>query len=282
MPEFMQNELFKIGLVSISLIDIFDIAAVTFIFYRAYLVIQGTTASRMLTGLIFILIVSVAVHALNMSGMIWLTNQVRTVWVIAFVIIFQPELRRMLLFFGQSGFLRNIIKLGVPEYMQEVFKACEQLSKRRYGAIIVLERSTGMKNIIETGIMLEANVSQQLLLSVFNPRSPLHDGAVIIENDQLSAAKCLLPLSQNPYIESSLGTRHRAAVGLSEQSDAIVIVVSEETGKISVAYKGMLNRNLTAAELKGFVAEVITSGKTRGLWRKISRQQQATKISENS
>jgi diadenylate cyclase len=278
----MQNELFKIGLVSITLIDLLDIAAVTFIFYRAYLVIQGTTASRMLTGLIFILIVSVAVHALNMSGMIWLTNQVRTVWVIAFVIIFQPELRRMLLFFGQSGFLRNLIKLGVPEYMQEVFKACEQLSKRRYGAIIVLERSTGMKNIIETGVMLEANVSQQLLLSVFNPRSPLHDGAVIIENDQISAAKCLLPLSQNPYIESSLGTRHRAAVGLSEQSDAIVIVVSEETGKISVAYKGMLNRNLTAAELRGFIAEVISSGKTRGLWRKISRQTRSSKIAENN
>ncbi len=278
----MQTELFKIGLIPVSFIDLLDIAAVTFIFYRAYLVIQGTTASRMLTGLIFILIVSVAVHALNLSGMIWLTDQIRTVWVIAFVIIFQPELRRMLLYFGQSGFLRNLIKLGIPEFMQEIFKACEQLSKRRYGAIIVLERSTGMKNIIETGLPLEANISQQLLLSIFNPRSPLHDGAVIIENDQISAAKCLLPLSQNPYIESSLGTRHRAAVGLSEQSDAIVIVVSEETGKISVAYKGMLNRNLTPTELRGFVEEVISSGKTKGLWRKISRQARGAKMAENN
>lgn len=264
----MQDELFKIWIVPVTWIDLLDMAAVTIIFYRAYLVIQGTTASRMFLGLIFILIVSISVQALNMNGMIWLVDQIRTVWVIAFVIIFQPELRRMLTFFGQSGFLRNIIKLGVPDYVQEIIKACEQLSKRRSGAIIVMERSTGLRNIIETGISLEANISQQLLLSIFNPRSPLHDGAVIIENDQVSAAKCLLPLSQNPYIESSLGTRHRAAVGLSEQSDAIVIVISEETGKISVAYKGTLNRNISATELRSFIEEVLKSGKTRGLWRK--------------
>lgn len=266
----MQDVLFKIWIVPVTWIDLMDMAAVTIIFYRAYLVIQGTTASRMFLGLIFILIVSISVQALNMNGMIWLVDQIRTVWVIAFVIIFQPELRRMLTFFGQSGFLRNIIKLGIPDYVQEIIKACEQLSKRRSGAIIVMERSTGLRNIIETGISLEANISQQLLLSIFNPRSPLHDGAVIIENDQLSAAKCLLPLSQNPYIESSLGTRHRAAVGMSEQSDAIVIVISEETGKISVAYKGTLNRNISATELRNFIEEVLKSGKTRGLWRKAS------------
>ena len=264
----MQQELFKLWIVPVTWIDLLDIAVVTIIFYRAYLVIRGTTASRMLMGLILILIVSIAVQALNMSGMIWLVDQIRTVWVIAFVIIFQPELRRMLTFFGQSGFLRNIIKLGIPSYVQELIKACEHLSKRRSGAIIAMERSTGLRNIIETGVSLEANISQQLLLSIFNPRSPLHDGAVIIENDQVSAAKCLLPLSQNPNLESSLGTRHRAAVGLSEQSDAIVIVVSEETGKISVAYKGTLNRNISVAELQNFIEEVLKSGKTRGLWRK--------------
>lgn len=274
----MQDELFKIWIVPVTWIDLLDMAAVTIIFYRAYLVIQGTTASRMFLGLIFILIVSISVQALNMNGMIWLVDQIRTVWVIAFVIIFQPELRRMLTFFGQSGFLRNIIKLGVPDYVQEIIKACEQLSKRRSGAIIVMERSTGLRNIIETGISLEANISQQLLLSIFNPRSPLHDGAVIIENDQVSAAKCLLPLSQNPYIESSLGTRHRAAVGLSEQSDAIVIVISEETGKISVAYKGTLNRNISATELRSFIEEVLKSGKTRGLWRKTAGSAKKTPL----
>lgn len=267
----MKEELFKIWLISVTPMDLLDMAAVTLIFYRAYLVIQGTTASRMLMGLVVILVLSVAVQALNMSGMIWLVDQIRTVWVIAFVIIFQPELRRMLYSFGQSSLLRNIIKLGVPEYVQEVVKACEQLSKRRYGAIIVLERTSGMRNIIETGVMLESRVSQQLLVSIFNPRSPLHDGAVIIENEQVSAARCLLPLSQNPYLEESLGTRHRAAVGLSEQSDAIVIVISEETGKISVAHKGTLDRNLTVGELRSFVEELIALGKTKGLWRRIRK-----------
>lgn len=268
----MQTELFKIWFVPVTVLDIFDILAVTVIFYKAYSVIQGTTASRMLMGLILILVLSVAVQALNMSGMIWLVDQIRTVWVIAFVIIFQPELRRMLYSFGQSGLLRNIIKLGIPDYVNEVVKACEFLAKRRNGAIIVLERTTGLRNIIETGLMLQAQVSQQLLLSIFNPRSPLHDGAVVIENDQIEAAKCLLPLSQNPYIESSLGTRHRAAVGLSEQTDAIILVVSEETGKISAAYKGILHRSLTPTELRNFIEEVISSGKTKGLWRKIKRQ----------
>lgn len=274
----MQDELFKIWTISVTAIDLLDIAAVTIIFYRAYLVIQGTTASRMLIGLIFILILSVAVQALNMSGMIWLVDQIRTVWVIAFVIIFQPELRRLLLFFGQSGFLRNIIKLGIPEYIEDIIKACELLAKRRNGAIIAIERSTGLRNIVETGLHLEANISQQLLLSIFNPRSPLHDGAVIIENDQIAAAKCLLPLSPNPYLETSVGTRHRAGVGLSEQSDAIVIIISEETGKISVAFKGVLHRNLTPTELRGFIEEVITSGKTRGLWRRIRRQPRKTLV----
>ncbi len=267
----MQQELFKIWVISITPIDLLDIAAVAFVFYRAYLVIQGTTASRMLMGLILILILSVAVQWFNMNGMIWLVDQIRTVWVIAFVIIFQPELRRMLLFFGQSGFLKSLIKLGIPEYMDEILKATEQLAKRRNGALIVIERSTGLRNIIETGLILEANISQQLLLSIFNPRSPLHDGAVIIENDQVAAAKCLLPLSQNPYLENSVGTRHRAGVGLSEVSDAIIIIVSEETGKISVAFKGILHRHLTPTELRGFVEEVMASGKTRGLWRRFRR-----------
>jgi diadenylate cyclase len=277
----MQEPLFTIWLLPVTPIDLLDMAAVTFIFYRAYLVIQGTTASRMLMGLIIILVVSVAVRAMNMSGMIWLVNQIQTVWVIAFVILFQPELRRMLYSFGQSSLLRNIIKLGVPEYVQEVVKACEQLSKRRYGAIIVLERTTGLRNIIETGVSLESRVSQQLLVSIFNPRSPLHDGAIVIENEQVSAARCLLPLSQNPYLEASLGTRHRAAVGMSEQSDAIVIAVSEETGKISVAHKGTLNRNLTPAELRGSVEELIALGKTKGLWRKIRRPLRAAAIESN-
>ncbi len=263
----LQTEVFHILFLPVTVLDLLDVAAVSFVFYRAYRVIQGTTAARMLMGLILILVLSVLVRALHMDGMIWLVDQIQTVWVIAFVIIFQPELRRLLFHFGQSGFLRNIIKLGIPEYAEDVIKACEWLSKKRYGAIVVLERSTGLRNIIETGVLLHAKVSQQLIISIFNPRSPLHDGAIVIENDLVEAARCLLPLSQNPYIETSLGTRHRAAVGLSEQTDAIAVVVSEETGRISVAHRGILHSNLTGQQLRDLIESVMSVGKARHILR---------------
>jgi diadenylate cyclase len=271
----LQTEVFRILFLPVTVIDILDIIVVTLIFYRAYLVIQGTTASRMLIGLILILLASLAVRALHMDGMIWLVAQIQTVWVIAFVIIFQPELRRLLFHFGQSGVFSNIIKLGVPDYVEDVVKACEWLAKKRYGAIVVIERSTGLRNIIETGVQLHATVSHQLILSIFNPRSPLHDGAIVIENDLVEAARCLLPLSQNPYLEASLGTRHRAAIGLSEQTDAIAIVISEETGKISIAHKGVLHSPLSVVQLREFLEEVIASGKAKRLFRKLRSKKAA-------
>ncbi len=258
----MQDPLFHIFFIPVSPLDIIDILLVTFILYRAYMIIQGTTASRMLLGLVLILVISLIVHLFSMEGMTWLVDQIRTVWVIVFVIIFQPELRRILTSMGQGRFLKGLIKIGIPPYVDEIVQACEMLAKRRNGAIIVIAQTSGLKNIIETGLPVQAKVSHQLLQSIFNPRSPLHDGAVIIDNEQIEAAKCLLPLSQNPYIESSLGTRHRAAVGVSEQTDAIAIVVSEETGKISTAHKGSLQKNIPPGELAHFIETVISSGKT--------------------
>lgn len=258
----MKEPLFYLFFVPVTWLDLLDIILVTWIFYRAYLIIQGTTASRMLIGLILILFLSLIVQIFNMEGMTWLVDQIRTVWVIVFVIIFQPELRRILTSLGQGRVLKNLFKMGVPAYLNEIVQACELLAKRRNGAIMVIAQSSGLKNIVETGLPIQANVSHQLLQAIFNPRSPTHDGAVIIDNDQIEAAKCLLPLSQNPYIESSLGTRHRAAVGVSEQTDAIAIVVSEETGKISVAYKGSLQKNISAADLEKYIATIISRGKT--------------------
>ena len=277
----MQDPLFHIFFIPVSLFDIIDILLVTFILYRAYLIIQGTTASRMLIGLILILFLSMIVQMFNMEGMTWLVDQIRTVWVIVFVIIFQPELRRILTSLGQGRFLKGLFKIGVPAYVEEIVQACELLAKRRNGAIIVIAQTSGLKNIIETGLPIQAKVSHQILQSIFNPRSPLHDGAVIIDNEQIEAAKCLLPLSQNPYIESSLGTRHRAAVGVSEQTDAIAVVVSEETGKISTAFKGNLQKNLSPADLTAFIESVISSGKTPRIISRLkskSRQKKADQI----
>jgi len=235
-------ELFKIGFFSISLIDILDIAVLSYLSYKVYLIMRGTRASQMLIGLIFILLASFIVQALNMSGMSWLFSNVSQVWVVAFVIIFQPELRRLLIYAGQSRVVRLFVRVEENVSLIEVTKAAIELSKRRYGGLIVLQRDTGLKSVIETGVSIQSRVTEALLVTLFSPRSPLHDGAVIIANDLIEAAKCILPLSDSTELDPSLGTRHRAALGLSEDTDAVIVVVSEETGIISLAKEGQLTR----------------------------------------
>ena len=188
-----------------------------------------------------------------MSGMTWIFDSLKTVWLIAFVIIFQPELRRMLIYVGQSRIIRYFIKVSSGKTFDEVMKAAVELSKRRYGALIVMTRDTGIKSITETGIRVQAEVSAPLITSIFNARSPLHDGAIIIQNDIVEAAKCILPLSQSPSLGPHFGTRHRAALGLAEESDAVILVISEETGRISVALDGQLVQNLDESDLQSIL-----------------------------
>ncbi len=237
--------LIKLGFLPITVIDIFDIAIVAFIIYQMYEFLRGSMAARMFMGLLVILFFSVVGELLNMSALSWIMSSLKTVWVIAFVIIFQPELRRLLIYLGQTRLVRAIVRVGEPEFIEDVVDAIIEMSDKNFGAIIVVQKDVGMKSVLETGINLQAQVSKQLIASVFNPRSPLHDGALIIRNDIALAAKCLLPLSQNTDIDPALGTRHRAAIGISEQSDALVIVVSEETGMISVVEDGNMIRGLT-------------------------------------
>ncbi len=188
-----------------------------------------------------------------MSGMTWIFDSLKTVWLVAFVIIFQPELRRMLIFLGQSRIIRYFIKVSSGKTFDEVIKAAVELSKRRYGALIVMTRDTGIKSITETGIQIQAEISAPLITSIFNARSPLHDGAIIIQNDIVEAAKCILPLSQSPSLGPHFGTRHRAALGLAEESDAVILVISEETGRISVALDGQLVQNLDESDLQSIL-----------------------------
>ena len=235
-------ELFKVGFLSISLIDVLDIAVLSYLTYKIFLIMRGTRASQMLIGLIFIFLVSFIVQALNMSGMSWLFSSISQVWVVAFVIIFQPELRRLLIYAGQSRIVRLFMRVEDNVSLIEITKAAIELSKRRYGGLIVLQRDTGLKSVIETGVSIQSKVTEALIVTFFSPRSPLHDGAVIIANDLVEAAKCILPLSDSIHLNPSLGTRHRAAVGLSEDTDAVIVVVSEETGIISMAKEGQLTR----------------------------------------
>ncbi len=255
--------LFKIGFLSVSVIDILDIALVSYIFFKVYQFLKGSMAARMMIGLLFIILVSIVAEILNMSGMMWIFSNLKTVWVIAFVIVFQPEFRRLLLYLGQNRILRRIVQVSTLGFVDDVIGAIGDLSRKNFGALIVLVRETGLRSVVETGIGLQAQVSKQLILSVFNPRSPLHDGAIIVQNDVIISAKCQLPLTENPKLDPTLGMRHRAALGLSEISDAIILVVSEETGMISMAESGILTRGLTEEGLRKRLLEAFSSEKPR-------------------
>lgn len=226
--------LFRIGFLKVSLIDVLDVLAVSVIFYNLYLLMRKTRAVQMFVGLVLIFAASFLAQSLNMQELSWIFRNLSTVWLVAFIIIFQPELRRILTIMGQNRLVRMIAREQTSPVSEELAKACVELSRRGYGGLVVLGRDTGMRSIIETGVRMQALVSASLIVSIFNPRSPLHDGAVVVQNDVIEAAKCILPLSKNPRSEELWGTRHRAAMGMSEESDALVIAVSEETGSITV------------------------------------------------
>jgi len=247
--------LFQIGFVKVSIVDILDILFISVVLYKLYYFIRGSRAAQMFVGLVLILFVSLLTRLFNMAGMTWIFDNLKTVWVIAFVIIFQPELRRMLIFVGQSRVIRYFVKVSSGRTFDEVIKAIAELSNRRFGGLIVVTRDTGVKAILETGISVRGEVSAQLICAIFNPKSPLHDGAIVIQNDIIEAAKCLLPLSQDSNIDSHLGTRHRAAVGLAEETDALIVVVSEETGQISVAKDGRLIQDLDKAGVRNILED---------------------------
>ena len=235
--------------------DLLDVLVIWFFIYHIYNFIKGTRAVPMTIGLIIILIMSVLAPIFNLSAMSWLFKNLRTIWLIAFVVIFQPELRRMLMYLGQTRLVRFFVKVTGTRIIEELAKATIELREKGYGALIVIVRDMGVKTILETGVNIQAEVSVPLIVPIFNPRSPLHDGAMIIQNELISAAKCILPLSQNPHIDPELGTRHRAALGLAEESDAMIIIVSEETGNISVAMNGELKIDLDYDQLKQVLIE---------------------------
>jgi len=244
-------ELFRIGFLTVTLVDLIDVALVSFIAYRVYVAMRGTVAVQILAGLLLVLVFSFVAQALNLKAMSSILKTLTDLWVIAFIILFQPELRRLLVLVGRSPLVRFFLKLDVDESIEEVVAAVGEFSKRKMGALIVFSRATGIRMVSETGTKLEALVSRSLLLSIFNPRSPLHDGAVIIKDRMIEAARCTLPLSALTAWEGSLlGTRHRAGLGISEQADVIVVIVSEETGIVSVAENGALARGLTPAVLR--------------------------------
>lgn len=236
-------------------VDLLDIIIVAFLFYRLFLLIRGTRASQMFIGLFLLIVLSIVAQWLNLNAVNWILSSLKTVWVIAFVILFQPELRKALSLLGQNRILGAFLKVEQSGTVSEIVKACQQLSMKNIGAIIVIEQDVGLRNYIETGTPLDARVTSDLLVTIFTPPGPLHDGAVIVDKNRVIAAGCILPLSQNPRLGTSLGTRHRAGLGLSEETDAITIIVSEETGMISLAMGGKLKRKLDLNTLRNDLIE---------------------------
>ena len=230
--------LFKIGFLTITLIDIVDLLLVSWLFYKVYIYFKGTRAGQMLAGLVFLMLASFLFNAFGFSASSWLVNQFQTVWVVAFVILFQPELRRLLIYVGQTRFFQRIFRVGTSRTILSIIEASMQLQERHWGGLIVIQKETGLRSYKEQGTQLKAEVTAPLLVSIFNPSSPLHDGAVIIQNDIIDAAACILPLTESKMIDPEMGTRHRAALGISEETDAIVVLISEEKARISVAEDG--------------------------------------------
>jgi diadenylate cyclase len=240
--------------------ELVDILIVAFLIYRLLILVRGTRATQMFLGLIVLILLSAFAEWLRLSAVDWLLSSLRTVWLIAFIILFQPELRRALSQLGQSRLFKRLVSAEEFAYLAEVQNAVERTSRRGLGALIVIERNVGLKNYIETGTLVEAAVSAELIETIFTPPSPLHDGAVILRGGQIVAAGCILPLSTDSRLEKTLGTRHRAAVGISEESDAIAIVVSEETRQISIAEGGQLDRGLHIGDLKSRLSGLLRGG----------------------
>lgn len=253
---------------NINLASILDILVVSYIFYKSYVLIKETRAEQLLKGIIFIIIFIPISNLLHLEMLYWILSNTLTIGVLSFIIIFQPEIRRALEHIGRTAFNDKHI-LEDEETMErvitEIVNAVDNLSKSKTGALLVIERLTGLGETINTGVKLDAIVSSALLGNIFIVNTPLHDGATIIRNDRIISSGCFLPLTSNNDLNKSLGTRHRAAIGLSENSDAIIIVVSEETGTISLAVNGNLTRNYDKDKLKDILMRIIRKSKDRKL-----------------
>ena len=256
----LENELtlfYLFDFIPVSVIAIVDILIVAFVFYRLLGLIRGTRAAQILVGLFLVVSVAMATPWLKMQALDWLLRQVQPILLILLVILFQPELRRLLAVLGQSPVVRWFYKTEPTRVIDEVVSGVEQLVEMGYGALIVLWREVGLGPIVATGVQINAQVSADLLTTIFTPRSSLHDQAVIIQGETLIAARCTLPLAEE-IEDQRLGTRHRAALGLSQESDAVTVVVSEESRTISLAIGGVLARGLDSRELKQRLAEHLT------------------------
>ena len=239
---------------TIRISDVIDVLVMSYVIYKLIIVLKETRAAQLLKGLLIILIFSRISFALNLYTINWVISNIFTAGLVLIIVVFQPELRRIFEKLGRSNrFFVSLTKMdsqGDQTKTDEIINAVASLSRQKIGALIVIANKVGLADIVETGTLLNANISSELLINIFFPNSPLHDGAVIIKDDSIVAAGSFLPLSTNMSISKELGTRHRAALGMSEKSDAFIIVVSEETGIISTVYNATISRHIDTETLR--------------------------------
>lgn len=238
--------------------DVLDIAIVAIVFYELLKAIRGTRAVQMAAGSAVLVLMFYTARLGHLQTVDWLIRNLLPYIVFTVIVLFQADIRRALAHFGRAPFFRYFLtKEGAEETIEEIAVAASQLSAQRVGAIVVIERQIGLRNYIEAGLPLDALLTYDLLVSIFQTKSPLHDGAVIVQNDRVAAAACFLPLTVNPRLARELGTRHRAAIGLTEENDAVAVIVSEETGRISIALEGKLDGPFDAEQLKSRLKALI-------------------------
>ncbi len=237
------------GFLRFTFIDFIDIVVIGVLIYYFLRFIKGTRALQMLAGLIMLLFLAFIADFLNLQGFSWIMSGLRTAWIVAFVILFQPEIRNALASLGKTRFIRAFIR-EEEDIVTEIANGVVELSEKGIGGLVVIERKMGLKNYIDTGIPLDAKLKSDLISTIFTPYSPLHDGAVIIRGNTIIAAACILPLSDSLNLPHTMGTRHRAALGIAEETDAVAIVISEETRKIAIAVDRELNVDIARENLK--------------------------------
>ncbi|HHN65254.1 MAG TPA: TIGR00159 family protein [Nitrospirae bacterium] len=243
--------------------DILDILIVAFIIYRLLLIIKGTRAVQMLLGLGILLAVLIISDILKLHTLYWIIQSFWAQVVLALIILFQPEIRKALAHMGETPFFQPLASASELKSFDEIVRAAVSLATRKIGALIVIEREDSLDDFIEIGTPIDAKVTKEILLSIFHPTSPIHDGAVIIREERIVAAGCFLPITLRSDLDRSLGTRHRAAIAITEETDAVVIIISEEKGLISIAYEGKLEGPMDMGTLRDTLTSLFTEKKRK-------------------
>ena len=250
-----------------------DVLILAILIYQVIKLVMHTRSNSLFKGIAVVLVMAWLASALHLNAVSWLLTQIISMGLLFIVILFQPEFRRGLEQIGRSKMMRRLIGLPnrqnperVEENVTEIVRAMNNMARKKIGALIVVERHTGLGDVIESGTVVDAQISQPLIENIFEPNTPLHDGAMVIRNRRIEAAACILPLSEDPTISRDLGTRHRAAIGITETTDAVSLIVSEETGIISMAREGRLTRHLDGRSLTILLTELFTPDRNMYSW----------------